>query len=237
MSNFERLVLVASLILLAGCSSLHVNPLPTLSPQTDWVANSAEWATEARQVYGEATSYVEMQSKQRQTGSWAVVLDVDETILNNVGYQISIERRGADYSPETWYNWTQKGSATLVPGALEFMSQVNALGGHVALVTNRRDREQLATENNLAALGIERGEEFEILLTRASPNGASTKDTRFDIIDELLAAHGTPNVTIIAYVGDSEGDKPEGPGSWRFFCINQGGMYGQPCASASGSGQ
>ena len=41
---------------------------------------------------------------------------------------------------------------TVVGGRV--VQAVNQAGGHVAFVTNRQDREQLATENNLAALGI-----------------------------------------------------------------------------------
>ena len=42
---------------------------------------------------------------------------------------------------------------------------------------------------------------------------------------------------VIAYLGDNTGDKPEAAGDWRFFCIDQGAMYGSPCAAVPGPGQ
>jgi hypothetical protein len=45
----------------------------------------------------------------------------------------------------------------------------------------------------------------------------------------LLKAMGYPDARVIAYVGDTAGDKPAKAGSYAFFCINQGGMYGEPC--------
>ena len=157
--------------------------------------------------------------------------------MNNVEYQIRRERLGEGYTPESWHEWTQEESATLVPGAAQFLDGVNQAGGHVAFVTNRSDRSQLATESNLAKLGLLRSEDFRVLLTRAQPKGAGEKDARYEIVPAMLAAQGYPDVEIIAYLGDNKGDKPATPGSWTFFCIDQGAMYGEPCAVVPGPGR
>jgi 5'-nucleotidase (lipoprotein e(P4) family) len=221
-------------LFLSACAS---TPEHALKPGTQWVAHSPEWAAEAREVYAEATKYVVGAATTREAGSWAVALDLDETVLNNVAYQISRERVGEGFTGDSWHEWTQKEKATLVPGAAEFLDAVNAAGGHIAFVTNRRDNEQLATENNLAKLGVRRGEDFQVLLTRATPKGASAKDERYDAVPAILAAQGYPGVKIIAYVGDAKGDKPATPGDWVFFCIDQGAMYGDPCADVPGPGR
>ena len=108
---------------------------------------------------------------------------------------------------------------------------MNALGGHIALVTNRSDTEQLWTEENLAAVGLERNEDFRVLLTRARPDGPSDKTERYELVTAMLAAQGYPGVEVVAYVGDNRKDRPEpiNPDD-KFFCINQGEMYGTPCA-------
>lgn len=221
-------------ILLAACATA---PQAPLKPGTEWVAHSPEWAAEAQEVYAEATAYVRETAAARQAGSWAVALDLDETVMNNVAYQISRERIGEGFTGESWHEWTQEEKATLVPGAAGFLDAVAAAGGHVAFVTNRRDNEQLATENNLAKLGVLRNEDFRVLLTRATPKGPSAKDERYALIPAMLAAQGYPGVEIIAYVGDAKGDKPAAEGAWRFFCIDQGAMYGDPCAEVPGSGR
>jgi 5'-nucleotidase (lipoprotein e(P4) family) len=202
-----------------------------LSPGVDWVANNPEWGAEAENVYALAGHYVEEIAATRAPKTWAVALDVDETVLNNVEYQIRREAIGEGYSPESWHDWTAEKSATLVPGAKPFIEKVNALGGHVALVTNRADTEQLWTEENLAAVGLERNEDFRVLLTRAQPDGASDKTPRFELVPAMLAAQGYPGVEVVAYVGDNRKDRPEpmNPDD-KFFCINQGEMDGTPCA-------
>lgn len=237
MKSLKHTIFLAAFIGLASCASIEVPATNPLKPSTDWVANSPEWAAEAEAVYAEATDYVTLYSEGREKGSWAVVLDVDETVLNNVEYQIRLDQAGESYSGESWYAWTQEASAPLVPGVEDFIETVNALGGHVALVTNRRDDEQFATEKNLADVGLARHDDFRILLTRAKPNGKSHKQSRFDLVPAMLAVQGYPDVEIIAFVGDNVGDKPETKGEWRFFCIDQGAMYGEPCAATPGPGR
>ncbi|MEM9179423.1 MAG: HAD family acid phosphatase [Pseudomonadota bacterium] len=223
-------------LLATACA--HVEPPPTgaLKPGTAWVANSPDWASEAEAVFAEATAYVDTVAATRPDGTWGVILDVDETVINNVDYQISLDQRGDSYAPESWYAWTQEEAATLVPGAAAFIKHVNARGGHVGLVTNRRDTEQLATERNLEALGLRRHYDYRVLLTRALPDASGEKDARFDLVPKMLATQGYPDVEIIAYLGDNKGDKPAEPGDWRFFCIDQGGMYGDYCAAVPRSG-
>lgn len=227
--------LLAALFLASAC--VTASPAATLSPGTDWVANSPGWAEEAEAVYDEATAYVETIAASRPAGSWAVALDLDETVMNNVEYQVRLARTGSTYSAETWHDWTAEKAASLVPGSGEFVERVNALGGHVAFVTNRADTEQLWTEENLAALGLHRNEDFRVLLTRARPDGPSNKTARFALVPAMLAAQGYPDVELVAYVGDNTGDKPDTLGEAEFFCIDQGAMYGEPCAAIPGPGR
>lgn len=212
----------------ATIRNLAVASASTLRPETLWVATSTDWATGARDVYAAATAHVTEESESRAPGTWAVVLDVDETVLNNIVYQIERDRSGTTFSPESWASWTARREAGLVPGARDFLETVRTLGGHVALVTNRRSREQFDTEANLRALGIRRGELFDVLLTRGD-TGPSAKGARFALVGPLLEAQGLGDVEIIGYVGDAVGDRPANT-TLPFFCIDQGGIYGEPCA-------
>ncbi|MEM8636780.1 MAG: HAD family acid phosphatase [Pseudomonadota bacterium] len=223
-------------ITMAACSHINQQPDYPLKESTAWVADSLEWVREAETVFAEATAYIDSVAETMPRGSWGVVLDVDETVLNNVEYQIGLDRSQSMYTEESWYEWTQEEKATLVPGAKAFIQRVNGLGGHVALVTNRTDLEQFATEANLSKLGIERHHQFRVLLTRSQPNGSSDKNIRFELVPRILAAQGFENVDITAYIGDGKGDKPSSAGNWQFFCIDQGAMYGEYCAEVPGSG-
>lgn len=221
-------------LLLAACAHAP------LSAGTEWVAHSTgpqSWAAEAQDTYAQALAYVDTVAASRPPETWAVVMDLDETVLDNVGYQIGRERAGEGYSPESWFSWTQQRDATLVPGAKEFILAVGAAGGFVAFVTNRSDREQLATERNLASLGLERGRDFRVLLAKATPKGVSDKTPRFDLVPAMLAVQGYPGVEIVAFIGDNVGDKPAELGAAGFFCVDQGAMYGKPCAGVPGPGR
>ena len=167
-----------AILALTGCASTTSLQQAELKPSTAWVAAADGWADEATAVFGKASEYVGAQALARENGEWAVVLDLDETVLNNVQYQIGLDRSGQTYSTESWALWTEERAATLVPGVKDFIDTVNAAGGHVAFVTNRADYEQLATEENLAQLGLKRGKQYRVLLTRGRPNGAAKRALR-----------------------------------------------------------
>jgi len=228
----------ALILVLSGCETFSSPELGALKPSTDWVANSQEWIIEAESVYADATAYVTLTAQSRAAGSWIVTMDIDETVLNNVQYQIERDLSGTAYSDPTWVEWTNRKKATAVPGAIAFINTVNQLGGHIAFVTNRRDTEQLVTELNLQNLGLSRGIDFRALLTRARPGAPRNKQARFDLVAPLLATQSFSDAQVIAYVGDNTGDKPANSSEeWQFFCIDQGAMYGDPCAVIPGSGQ
>ena len=221
--------LAASLALLsAACSTAPALPLPA---PVEWVASSPEWKMEARATFDKATNYVNQYGATRSSGTWVVVLDLDETVLNNINYMTGLARKGETYTPESWHDWTQEKAASLVPGAKAFIQHVNIVGGHIAFVTNRSEVDQFATEENLARHGLLRSRDFRILLTRAAPKGESNKTPRYAVIPNMLLAMGYPDAKIIAYIGDNVGDQPIELGGAQFFCVNQGGMYGDPCVT------
>jgi len=229
------LILTLTSVLVTGCATNSTQDVGQLKPGTEWVANSPGWEKEARETFSAATEFIVEASKKRDKNSWAVILDLDETVLNNVEYQVDLDLAGLEYTEPSWFEWTQKEAATLVPGAKDFIDTVNRSGGRVAFVTNRFETEQLATENNLNALGIQRFHDFQVLLTR-SPAASSSKDRRFELVGQILSVQGFGDVEVVAYVGDGKGDKPTEAGASQFFCVDQGAMYGDPCAKVPGPG-
>ena len=80
-------------VILAACQNVPA-PQSPLKPGTDWVANDPGWAEEAEAVFEDAATYVETVAETRPERSWAVILDLDETVLNNVEYQVRLDRAG-----------------------------------------------------------------------------------------------------------------------------------------------
>ena len=60
-----------------------------------------------------------------QTGNYqnlppAVIIDLDETAIDNPAYEAGLVVTGADFDPKTWDNWTRAEQAKAIPGAVEF---------------------------------------------------------------------------------------------------------------------
>jgi 5'-nucleotidase (lipoprotein e(P4) family) len=83
----------------------------------------------------------------------AVVLDIDETILDNSPYQVQINKKDEMY-PTGWNEWTGKGVAEPIPGAKEFIQYAKNENVEVILITNRTEEEKNGTVKNLHEKGF-----------------------------------------------------------------------------------
>ena len=81
-------------------------------------------------------------------GKRAVVVDIDETILDNSPFEAKMITKNAKY-PEDWYVWTSLAKAKALPGAAEFLNYAASKGVAVFYVTNRMESEIAVTLKNL----------------------------------------------------------------------------------------
>jgi 5'-nucleotidase (lipoprotein e(P4) family) len=140
----------------------------------------------------------------------AVVLDLDETVLDNTVYQARLLRDRATYNAATWGEWVRAAEAEALPGAREFIAAARKLGHTVFYITNRDCTTPLPTDDdkcpaktstmrNLVALGIDPAPDPDRMLLRAEkPDWTGGKSTR----RAFIAA----NYRIVALVGDDLGD-------------------------------
>ena len=169
-----------------------------------WFRNSAEYRALALQVFRHATEELARQAADLPRGSWAVILDADETVLDNSEYQRRNALRGTAFNLETWYAWARERAAPAVPGAPEFTQAVQRQGGRIAIVTNRDQAVCPDTEANLRAAGIA----VDVVLCRTTP-AASDKNPRFRAVADGTTPAGLPPLRIMAWVGDNIRDFPE----------------------------
>ncbi len=164
-----------------------------LPKQVHWVRNSAEYIASVRQAYRAATLEIERLAESGALpAAWGVVMDVDETILSNSQY-----RRERELGLETtWWQWVSRREATALPGADAFMDRVRALGGVVALVTNRHVSMCGYTEGNLRNVGIE----YDAILCQ---DGERDKDSRWQLVERGEAAEGVGPVELVMWIGDN----------------------------------
>lgn len=84
----------------------------------------------------------------------AVIVDVDETVLDNSIYQVRAAAAGTTFDPVSWTAWCNEAAAPALPGALGFLQYAAAKGCTVFYITNRNVEEKDATVRNLSALGF-----------------------------------------------------------------------------------
>jgi 5'-nucleotidase (lipoprotein e(P4) family) len=169
-----------------------------------WVRDSAEHRALYLQVYRAATAYVEHEAANRAAGTWAVVLDADETVLDNSLYQLEQARAGRPFDPVSWTAWCARREAVPLPGASAFLSRVQALGGKVVIVTNRTAAECPDTEAVFQSQGLVR----DAMLCRQD-GSSGDKNPRFAAVARGTAAAGLPPLEVVAFLGDNIQDFPE----------------------------
>lgn len=130
----------------------------------------------------------------------AVILDIDETILDNSYYQARMIRDNTPYSTDTWDPWVLEMRATAIPGAREFTEYAAGKGVTVFYVTNRTANLEEATRKNLAAEHFPLSTDVDTVLTRGErPEwSASAKGPR--------RAYIAGAYRIVMLVGDDLGD-------------------------------
>jgi 5'-nucleotidase (lipoprotein e(P4) family) len=143
-----------------------------------------------------------------QTGDFgdlppAVVLDVDETVLDTSLYQAWTVTAGQAFSPKTWTPFVHSKTSRPIPGAVEFARYADGKGVKVFYVTNRTAEEEPATREKMEALGFPMGGNVDTLLTaKERPDWGSAKGTRRAAIAQ--------DYRIVLLVGDNLGDFSDG---------------------------
>ena len=84
----------------------------------------------------------------------AVILDVDETVLDNSPYQARLVLDGSEYDEASWDRWVAEKQARPVPGVVEFAKAASAKGVTLLYLSNRAEHLQAATLANLRAVGL-----------------------------------------------------------------------------------
>ncbi|HET6434200.1 MAG TPA: HAD family acid phosphatase [Xanthomonadaceae bacterium] len=84
----------------------------------------------------------------------AIIVDVDETVLDNSPHQVRQIRARTEFDPGTWNSWVEERAATPLPGALDFLQHAAAQGVTVYYVSNRTVAQGPATVANLRATGF-----------------------------------------------------------------------------------
>ncbi len=224
--NLPPVMALASLtaIFICGC-----NPSRHTHEDLDatlWMQTSAEYLASCRQAFRAATDQLPralsdptwsadlVQQAQLVTGHSnneslppAVIVDVDDTVLDNSPYQARLIQQDGSFDLESWHQWVEEASAEPVPGAKEFLRAASDAGVTVFFVTNRESAVEHATRRNLEALEMSEPD---------APDRILSKRERDDWVSDKTSrrAHIAQRYRILLLVGDdlndfvSVGDKP-----------------------------
>ncbi len=195
-----------AVLLFSGCIS--VAPVTTTAPpaaatpatplEIQWTRTSAEHDALFEQTYRMASARLQRMAD-TLSGDWGVILDADETVLDNSLYQRERAAIGEGFSSETWAVWVERREATALPGAVAFTDLVRSLGGRVVIVTNRSEAGCPATRANLASAGV-------VAAAVLCQTGPGDKNPRFAAV--AAGTEGMPPLRVAMWVGDNIQDFP-----------------------------
>jgi len=202
----ESLIIMIFVIFIAGCNSNVKTDKPITNQNTvvpnDYFVYAAiynyytsEYKALAYQAFNAASDHLELlKIKNPGIKDMAVVVDIDETILDNSPYQARLFEINAGYD-SLWNDWCDLVAARPIPGAVEFLSLADSMGYEVFYISNRKLKNVYAsTLKNLHDAGFPMVDTLHLLLRDSS----NSKESRRMKVEE--------NYQIVMLVGDNIGD-------------------------------
>lgn len=192
------LVLLALSSLLFSCATVRKENVDYQEAGTLWIQTSAEVKALIYQAFNIAKLRLDQDLQKRgrkyNAKKRAIVVDVDETIVDNSPYQAKNILVGREYTSENWAEWIDLADAKALPGAVEFLNYAKSKGVEVFFITNRKQRGYQATMDNLKKLGFPVSKKNLFLRTE----DGHSKEKRRQMVMK--------NYRIVLLMGDSMGD-------------------------------
>ncbi len=116
--------------------------------------------------------------KTEQKEPRAIMVDLDETILDNSPAQAYNIKNRLPFDLKRWYAWGDMRKAKAIPGSVDFLKYANSKGVKVFYVSNRDEVQKQATMDNLRNDGFPDVTDDDVMLR----TGDSSKEGRRQII-------------------------------------------------------
>ncbi|WKV12538.1 5'-nucleotidase, lipoprotein e(P4) family [Marivirga harenae] len=164
-----------------------------LGNATLWFQQSAEMELSFLQAYDKGKMLLKMKMDTLTTSAFppAVVLDLDETVLDNSPFEARLFLEGENYSSESWGKWCTEAKAEALPGAIDFLNFADSLGVKIFYISNRKINVFEPTLKNLKTLKLPQAEKDHLFLR-------TTKSDKSERREMVAARHN-----ILLYVGDN----------------------------------
>ncbi|WP_421941377.1 5'-nucleotidase, lipoprotein e(P4) family [Pedobacter sp.] len=99
-----------------------------------------------------------------------VIVDIDETVLDNSAFQGHEIKKGLSYTPEDWTQWTNLAQADTVPGALSFLQFAASKNIETFYVSNRDEKDYTTTLKNLQKFGFPYADDAHLIVAKGTSN-------------------------------------------------------------------
>ena len=192
-----------------------------------WIRQSTEHRTLCEQLFRQATVAIIRKVKtEKNSDNLAVVVDLDETVLDNSLYQVERWKAGLSFTQDSWSEWVNREETGLVPGAKDFLKALRKKRVRVVFLSNRMNHNLEPTRENLRLLGVL--DPDDLFLLRLDKNDLK-EVRRKEVTDGTGRMKKIGPLNVIGYVGDQMGDFPSGQkkefGKTNFLLPNP--MYGK----------
>ena len=157
-----------------------------------WQKNSAEYVALSYQAFNIAKLKLDKNVKNYDRKP-AIVIDIDETILNNLPYNEMLIDSSKSFNEQSWSRWVNKKIAKAIPGSLEFLNYAQTKNIELIYLSNRRIENYEPTKENLISLGFPFNEKTLMLL-------------RDETTDKTKRRNSLSKYEIIMLIGDNLSD-------------------------------
>ncbi|MGT2829298.1 5'-nucleotidase, lipoprotein e(P4) family [Streptococcus hillyeri] len=174
-----------------------------------WYQQSAEAKALYLQGYQVATERLKGLLGQPTEKPYSIVLDIDETVLDNSPYQAKNVLEGTAFTPESWDIWVQKKAAKPVAGAKDFLQFADQNGVQIYYISDRQESQIDATMENLEKEGLPvQGRDHFLFLA----DGMKSKESRRQKVQEttnLVMLFGDNLVDFAEFSKSSKEDREQ----------------------------
>jgi len=195
-NRIPGLFLLLFAIWMASCTAPKLDLDEQQVSAVAWMQLSDEYRANCWQTFNCARQTLDHVLETQKFTNPAIIIDVDETILNNSAFQAFLINISAAYSDTLWEEWARAQCALAIPGSLEFLKYTHNREVEIFYVTNRKQSIAAATLLNMQALGFPFSDP-EHVLPRLETR---SKEKRRE---KIAASH-----QVLLYLGDSLNDFP-----------------------------
>ena len=197
------------IVLIFIISFLFTNKLPN---DVRWTVESKEYEAICYQIYKIAENKLDKHfSKNKHSlnigdnSNLAIIMDLDETVLDNSQYQVELFENNESFNMGSWASWVRREEAKLVPGSKGFIDKVRSMNIQLIFISNRMDERVHETMSNMRKLDVHSDNDIYLLRKNREDRKHVRRNEIYNSTGRM-AKYKT--FKVIQYLGDAMGDFP-----------------------------